>query len=275
MQKSAKIILCGIAAGGILAAAGRAKADIVYYQNFSATAGMTPLSSVNWNACYGNSTTDATEAQPGSTGVPANAMISGGPSGPSASPNVNATYATSSNTDGFVPLLSANGTEQLVLYTSEYTVDPSQGAPTFSWYQASAYSGDSQRLVIKVGGQWYASTSVVTPPAGATTGMQFSQDAALSSTTYTTNASAWQTLNFSTSEPLTLGPTLSAPLPAGDITAFGVYATIADNGGTSVTNEKTYVDSYEVSTPEPASAVVFACVAAAWMCNGRRRNRTS
>ncbi len=275
-KRTAMFGVPALLAGALWQAPSATAASTVYLQNFSAMAGMSPLSSVGWAAYYGSATTAATMATAGSSGVPANAMLSGGPSAPTDGPNVNATSTTAATADGFVPLLSANGANQLLLETGEYPLNPTAQTPaTFNWYAGSAYSGDTQRLAVEIDGQWYASTAVDSPPAGATNGMLFTSTAQRYTVDYDPSAGNWQTLNFAVGSPLTLGSVLSLPLPSDTITNFGVYATIADYGGTGTTSEKTYVDSFEVTAtnavPEPASAALLAPAGATLLARRRRR----
>jgi hypothetical protein len=126
--------------------------------------------------------------------------------------------------------------------------------------------------MIQIAGNWYASTSPISPPSGVIQGSSFAAAAEQFSTTFSTAASAWDTLNFSPGSDLTLGSTLTSPLPTGNITGFGVYAQIADNA--SATNDRTYVDNFEVDAtplPEPASAGLIAVVAAPMLLRRRRR----
>ncbi len=274
-MKRTSSVAAAVLAGAVVSAGSRAAsgAPIVYLQNFSATSGMSALSTVDWSAYYGSATTPATLATAGSSGVPANAMLSGGPSAPTDGPNVNATQTTAGTSTGFVPLLSANGADQFLLETGEDPLDPAVQTPaTFNWYAGSAYAGDAQQLAVEIGGQWYVSTLADAVPAGATNGMLFSTTAQRFTVNYDPAAGDWDALDFAVGSPLTVGPATTAALPAGPITNFGVYATIADNSGTSVTNERTYVDSFEVTAtavPEPASAGLV--VAAAMTLRRRRR----
>jgi hypothetical protein len=265
----------GLLSGAALAAlSGPASASIIYLQNFGVAqgAGMTALGADNWSAYYGSSTVPAQTALSGSTGNPANAMISGGPGGPSNGNNVNATTINPSTAYGFVPLLSDYGADQFVVSSnaSEYTINTSQYTPTsFSWDAASGYTGDQQRLVIEIGGNWYASTSYDSPPAGVISGTSFQNGSAVYTVPFTTAASSWETLNFTPGSDLTLGSVLTSPLPSGNITQFGVYAYIADN---NEGNERTFIDSFEVdatAVPEPASMMLMVC--SAGLLTRRRR----
>ena len=257
-----------------------ASANTIYLQNFGATGGMTPTSGFGWSIYYGNATTDATVAPAGPSGSPANAQVSGGPSAPTPGANINAANGGSTQTAmGFVPMLSNNGAQQFVAYTSAYSIDRTKNAlGSFSWYAGSYYAGDTQRLIIQIGGNWYASTNPISPVAfgSASGGQGFGPASQKYTTQFTTDAGDWQQLNFSTTTPLTLGNVLTAPLPDGTITAFGLYAVIHDDtdsnpDGTQVSSERTFFDTYEVDTvPEPAVGFAAASIV---MIGARRRRR--
>ncbi len=237
-----------------------AKADVVYLQNFGyAGAGSANLSTVGWTGYYGNAATNAAIASPGNSGLPANAQISGGTGNPTNVSNVNA-GTSASNTNGFVPLQSADGVQSLLAITSQFTLDRSQySIDSFQWYAASQYAGDQQRLAIDIDGTWYASAGVISPVFNVA-GNQFSTSAQQATIPLDPSATNWRLLNFTPGQPLTLGATITAPLPSDNITSFGVFAQLADQP--SVTNERTYIDTFTVNatpTPEPsASEFLFA-----------------
>jgi len=180
---------------------------------------------------------------------------------------VNATAAVSSTVNGFVPLLSNNGADQFVVYTTEYNIDGTL-VNDFSWYSGSMYSGDSQRVIVQIGGNWYASTTSQTPVNPVNNGSSFGSTATQSTLTFSTAAANWETLNFSAGSDLTLGSVLSSPLPSGSITGFGLYIQIANQ---SAGNEKSYFDTFELdSVPEPASGGLM-CVGGLCLLARRRR----
>jgi hypothetical protein len=244
-----------------------ALATIDYLQNFSATSGMANLSTVNWQAYYGSSSTVATLAVPGSGGSPANAMLSGGASATTPGANVNAKATVTATTTGFVPLLSNNGADQFVAYTTEYTIDGSL-VSDFSWYSGSMYSGDTQQIVVQIGGNWYASTTRINPVTVSSGGL-FGATATQSTLTFNTAAANWQTLNFSPGSDLTLGSVLTSPLPSGTITGFGLYVDIANH---SAGNERSYFDTFEIdSVPEPTSLGLLATIGTIGLTSRRER----
>lgn len=263
----------------VLASSLSARATVLYRENFGATSGMSPLSTVGWQGYQGNASTAATAVVSGSSGDPANAMLSGGPSAPSNGPNVNAGAAAASTTQGFVPMLSKDGLRDFVMFTDEYAFDPATSAGpgetlSFQWYAGSYYAGDFQRPIVRINGVWYASVAGAEPAVIGTTmgGMAFGPNSRQIQIPFSTDAGAWRILNFTPGSPLSLGDVLTTPLPAGTIDAFGIYAEIANNtslntGGTEVGDERTFFDQFEIATtpltsvPEPALAPIAALAA--------------
>ncbi len=241
---------------------------MIYRENFFDIAGDVAAQLCwGWTGYYGNAQQPgATPVTPGSQGNPANAMLSGGPTGPTPGGKLSMREMPGvSTTSGFVPLLSVNGAMDFLVFTNEFTIDRSVNSPeSFTWYAASGYTGDEQRLAIQIGSRWYASTSPMSPPGGVIQGTAFAAAAQQLVTDFSTNGSAWETINFACGSPLSLGPALGGPLPSGNITGFGIYAEIADNTGTNVdnspiTNERTFFDTFEVNAPvpEPGSLAIF------------------
>ena len=235
----------------------------IYRENFPNTVGQTAVSAVGWTALYGNATTNVTSASTGSTGTAA--MLSGGPSAPTPGANVNAGDPTAQTAKGFVPIMSPDGAQDFLVYTDEYAIDRAANAPaTFQWYAASVYAGDAQRLAVRVGGNWYAQATSHAPVAiGSTQGIAAAQQVVAPFST-----GGWVAVAAAAGAPLTLGTTVGA-LPDGAITAFGIYAELADAFGT--TAERTYLDTFEVTTtPEPST---LAAIAGAAIVLARRRAR--
>jgi autotransporter-associated beta strand protein len=129
-----------------------------------------------------------------------------------------------------------------VAMTTEYEVDPDlyvPGSIVFSWYEGNNTAPQQFRLLVRVGGAWYASTNVFTSAAVGLTA--FGTSSEFKSLPYATNATAWRTVTFdgdylvgggaigNTSQPLGLGAAPATGL-SGKITGFGVYG--ESGGGT-------------------------------------------
>src|SRR5262249_30050170 len=132
-------------------------------------------------------------------------------------------------------------------FTTEYSFNPSNyaaGSIVFSFYEGNNTAPQIFRLLVRVGGLWYASTTTFLSPAVALT--SFGSQAVLKSIVYDPVAANWQQVNFngdyilggtpgtgttvnSTAGAVALGAAPAAPL-SGIITAFGVYG---ESGGGS------------------------------------------
>src|SRR5882757_2571159 len=143
--------------------------------------------------------------------------------------------------------------------TTEYSFDPNDyvaGSVVFSWYEGNALAAQSFRVIVRIGGQWYAST---TSYATAVVALgSFGTAAELKTFTYNPTAANWQVLNFNGN--YILGPTPgtgttvnsslgtvalgAAPVAdlSGPITGFGVYG---DNGGAGTGNRR--IDTFTIS----------------------------
>ena len=157
--------------------------------------------------------------------------------------------------------------------TTEYSFDPNNyvaGSIVFSWYEGNALTAQSFRVIVRIGGKWYASTTSYTSAAVALT--SFGTSSELKTFTYNPAAANWQMLNFngdyivgptpgtgttvnSSAGAMTLGAAPAADL-SGTITGFGIYG---DNGGTGTGNRR--IDTFTISgTPNgtpPPTVVAF------------------
>jgi len=237
---------------------------IDYFQNFPANSsgsGSISIGSYNWAGYYGNSSTDVQQAVGGSGGSVPNAQVSSGGNATTSMNNINATApGGSSITKGVAFFATPNNTYSYILLTNEYTIARNGGTTDpadFTWYGAGNI-GDTQRLAIEIDSQWYVNTNVLTiSGTNTTSASNFGADEQQETTIFNTAASSWQLLNLSTTgtSTLSIGSTLSAPLPSDDITGFGVYMT-----GGQTTADKDFIDNFEVdatAVPEPAMGIAL------------------
>jgi hypothetical protein len=110
---------------------------------------------------------------------------------------------------------------QLMLRTCE--------SNSISFYTKNDLPSSSERLVVRIGEQWYATAAIFRDDGG-------NADWKLNTFRFTTAASPWQLLDTNT---LTLGATPAAPLPEADITAIGFL-------GQSVGPGKIRIDELQV-----------------------------
>jgi hypothetical protein len=132
-----------------------------------------------------------------------------------------------------VGLLAAfNGGNTFFGYTEEFSINlATTNISNFSWYQGHSSGSASMRVAVRIGGQWYATSSTYTNSAlGSASNFQNADPGGAEEKifTFSQTASEWQILNFTQGTTLSLGSVLSSDLPTGIIDAFGFYA---DNGG--------------------------------------------
>lgn len=102
-------------------------------------------------------------------------------------------------------------------------------------------------MALRIGTQWFASTSLGTSSVGTTADFD-STAGQLSLNDFT--LSNWTRINFTAGSTLGLGTGVDTnlELPDGDVTAFGVYRT----GGVV-----SRFDSFVISIPEPSGAMLL------------------
>lgn len=150
--------------------------------------------------------------------------------------------------------------------TTEYSVniaDYQPGSLQFSLYLGNASTASTQRVVVRIGSDWYASNTTLSMTTAGITLANFSTQAQLKTLTFDPTASSWSTINFngnyvvggsatnSTAGTMSLGASPGSDL-TGTITAFGLYSVVS--GGNS------RFDTFTISgiaVPEPAWAQVF------------------
>ena len=139
-----------------------------------------------------------------------------------------------------------------------------------AWYQGNADATTTNRVALRINGQWYVSSNGFTQVSGVPTGNQFGGLA--ESKTFNFAGAAWQLLNFdggTNTSGSVLGLGAGASLPAGAVEAIGLYI---DRVGPNVTTRR--FDSFQVYAviPEPGTGwltVVGLAGLVAW----RRRCR--
>jgi hypothetical protein len=140
-----------------------------------------------------------------------------------------------------------------IAYTSAYTVDTSSySVNDMSFYSGNSFTTSLEHFVVQIDGSWYASVQTFGNAAAVATAGAFAASAQLDLFTWTTSASAWETLNYTPGTTLTVGSVLSSPLPGDNITAFGLYS---DGPSTGTYRADTFqIDATAV--PEPSSVML-------------------
>lgn len=215
------------------------------------------VTAIGWAGAWGS-----TALAPSSLGgtYTNNFGISNAAGSPSSLDNVNAGGASLSLANGLA--FTSGGTmanTNWLAYTTGYTVDTSAySIQDISFYAGSAANGASVpgfRIAVQIDGSWYATSQVFANATGIASASNFATQAQQKTFTWTTTASAWDSLNFTAGSTLSLGSTLSSALPSDNITAFGLYSD-AINGGATRRFDTFQIDASPVSAPEPSSVVL-------------------
>jgi hypothetical protein len=187
------------------------------------------------------------------------------------------------NINAGVELSQANGLmfvsqagQNFIAYTT-HTVDPN-AISDISFYAGNTFDTAGGipgfRIAVQQDGNWYASTAVLANSANVSSAGNFSSatvGAQQVAFTWTTAASAWDSLSFTPSSALVLGG-ISGGLNADSITAFGLYSDATDSLG-NTENAIRRFDTYQIDTvPEPSS-VVLALFGAGVLMSLRRSRK--
>jgi autotransporter-associated beta strand protein len=259
-QSGRVAVLSGLTVGVILLSYSKAQGDVIYRETFGIVSGSVPgdqfAKVFDWQRFDSNGAEVTTTGT--SSGV--NYNMNGRPVDVA---NVNA----GPNNDGSfgacafgILYFGATPTPSLG-FTTEYSFNPNNYVPgsiVFSFYEGNNTAPQSFRLLVRVGGLWYASTTTFLTPV--VTLANFGAQAQLESLTFDPAAANWQQVNFdgdfilggtpgtgttvnSTAGAVSLGASPGAPL-SGAITAFGVYG--ESGGGTG--NRR--IDTFQIdATP--------------------------
>lgn len=251
-----RLAMTGLLAGIVLTmSAGNVHAGVIYREIFPQPTPTEPVDKsfrqAGWQSYYGDS---ATPSAPGLLGY--TLVHSTATGAPDNLPAVNSNpVATGSESIGFFYAGDGGGQSKPLnnvkyfIWTDEYTVDRSTNNVTqISWYQGNETKTDQDRVAIRIGSDWYVSTQIFNQSTDIGSANDFKTKAVQKTFTFSTNASDWQTLNFTSGTSMSLGSVLSSDLPAGNITAFGLY--------TDYKTKTFRFDTYEIqadSIPEPAA----------------------
>jgi hypothetical protein len=238
------------------------------------TAGNNLLSTVGWSGAWGPTATDSA----GGGMLANNFGVSSALGSPSNLENINAGGPSLSQANGL--LFTSGGTAATmnwIAYTAGYTVDTTANPiQDISFYAGSTVNGTygipGARIAIQIDGNWYASSAVLANPVSVSSAANFhnapgSGGAQQVTFTWTTAASAWDSLTFVSGTTLALGSTLLSDLPGDNITAFGLYSDAEAGAGAT-----RRFDTFQIDTiPEPSSVVL--ALFGVGMLTSRRRSR--
>lgn len=136
---------------------------------------------------------------------------------------------------GFIVYAHAGGVNLPgLVWTEDFSFDPTVHSNlSFSFYAANSNAAHELRVALRINGAWYASEEVFSTSSGSFSQLSGGEYKEL---TFDTSGSEWRSLSFDGSfssggSTLSLGSTLGSSLPAGNITAFGIYMSSTGTGG--------------------------------------------
>ena len=253
-----------VLAGAILLTMQATRADVIYRETFSSTAGApnTNFAYVGWSGYWSPTaqTDDGVVSPLNNFGIGSSV---GNPSGGTFT-NVNAGTSVG-NTNGFA---FASGfmavSNNILTYTTEYAVNPG----VWNVGSISFYSGNTSnsfpngmpgfRIAVQIDGNWYASSQLLVQNNNIANAAAFASSGQKLVFNWTTTASAWDSLTFVPGSTLALGGVIGSDLPADPITAFGLYSDPSVNNGVGGVATRRW-DSYEIdgtAVPEPSSVAL-------------------
>ena len=234
------------------AVAQTAQAAVIYRETFGAANNDAAPSTVGWFADVN------------ATGTVSNtsAALGTGNNGSGPQTNVNA-GDIDPGLNGVIYMTNANN--RVLMWTDEYAVDRDLNSITSIQYQqGNSSNADATRVAIRIGTNWYVSTTETSNNWPTTGGSGLFFGNALNVTLpFSTAASAWSNLTFTPGTSLAIGAALVDERPSGNITALGLYTA-------SVTNLIRF-DNFTINAnpiPEPTA---FAALSAAVLVVLRRR----
>jgi hypothetical protein len=231
-------------------------------------------SSVGWAGNWGATASDASvgDTAPGTFN---NFGVSTALGKPQNLGNINASPEVSqANGLGFVSQPGQN----FIFYTTGYPVNQTlTPINDISFYAGNTFDTAGGipgfRIAVQQDGSWYASTAVLANSANVSSAANFSSatvGAQQVTFTWTTAASAWDSLSFTPNTTLALGG-ISGGLNADPITAFGLYSDATDSLGNTVNAIRRF-DTFQIDpVPEPSSVVLV--LSGVGMLMGLRRAR--
>jgi hypothetical protein len=262
-----------VLAGAILLSMQATHAQIpIYRQVFgNSGTGNSNLTTVGWSGNWGSTATDSSNPSLNNFGV------SSALGKPNNLDNINAGGPSLSTANGLVFTSGAGASlTNWIAYTTGYPVNTTlTPIQDISFYAGSSANGafgiPGFRIAVQIGGNWYASTQVLSNSVAVSSAANFnlvSGGAQKVNFNWTTAASAWDDLTFTPGTTLVLGSTLTSPLPGDPVTGFGLYSDQEPGGG----NATRRFDTFQIDTvPEPGSVALVLFGVGALMSLRRSR----
>lgn len=243
--------LAALAAVSVAAASTSHAQSVIYREVFGNSGGSVDIRTLP-NA-YGWETYASNGGQFSSN----NAIVSADTTSPS---NLASLPAVNSGATGNTPLDNGRTffggvTSRFLSYTSEYVVDRSAFTVNTIQYDQRG-TGPAVSVAVRIDGSWFVSASIANDNANNV----------WSTVSHNFATTTWSNLNFTAGSVLSIGS--SATLPAGNITAFGIYSESNFNG--------VRMDGFTINAtaiPEPSAFAALAGLGALGLVVSRRRSR--
>ncbi|WPJ97261.1 hypothetical protein SH580_06010 [Coraliomargarita algicola] len=233
-----------------------AHGDVIYSETFdNNTAGNLGSSSIGWSAYVGAFATDISGTIPNGGDRMGVADIPGNPSSDGDS------YFFASNT----------GNTQDISWTGIETGLSLSNVSSISWRMGNATTATTVKILVQIGGSWYASSSDFSNSSTYTGGTFSSAGAAddvLQEFTFSTDAEDWLELTLNPGVTMSLGSAPVSDLSSSTITGLGFYV---DTNNTFTTAR---LDTLQVnSIPEASVFALYSALSVmALVFTRRRRN---
>ena len=215
-------------------------------------------SSVSWVGSWSSAATDSQGPNGGATSFFGISSSNGNSTGVGAPINTTPSEVNTNRGFLFISGGAANpGATNWVATTSAFTVNT--GANTvndMSFYSGNSFTASLEHFVVQIDGNWYATVQTFGNAAAVTSAANFAAQAQQDTFTWTTAASAWETLNYTPGTTLTLGSVLSSALPGDNITAFGLYSDGVGGAGATSRVDTFEIDATPTAVPEPGSVAL-------------------
>lgn len=226
-------LMCMVACGSMLTV----HAAPLYEQDFINNSGANAaVNTVGWNAYLG-STATVKSADAGGGGVDRIGI-----SYLAGNPNTSNGYLYTANT------LTAN---QIFAATATFS---SISPTTITWREGNNNTGISVRLMVQVGGSWYATDQAFSNTVAYSTATDFSNSSSpdvMKSFNFTTTASSWRSVTLVPGSTLSLGSVLTSDLVSSSITGIGFFVQ-----SPSTLNVASRLDTL-VIVPEPQTPILI------------------
>jgi hypothetical protein len=245
----------------------------IYRELFANTSGANVAPSVDsWAGSWTAAATDSQNTVAGGGAVAGYFGISSSTGNSSGPVGINTTPAEPATGPGFLFVSGGAGhpgATSWIATTSAYTVNTANySVNDMSFYSGNNFTASLEHFVVQIDGNWYASVQTFGNAAAVTSAANFASQAQLDTFTWTTAASAWETLNYTPGTTLTVGSVLTSALPGDNITAFGLYS---DGTGASATMR---ADTFQIdATPVPEPSSIVLALSGLGVLMGLRRSR--